>query len=449
MPTGAVVALAVSLAFGVATIPAPDGESQAAAPDGSWTITDDAVFEIPVHPLVDWESFRVSVDTQTFAYRAQRRIRPGDEPSAIAAFKHGRGKEVVVANGVEGPEYDQVTPPVLSPLGGRWAYGARIGGGKAIMVRDGVAGPEYDDVANPVFSADGRRFAYAAKRGKKWFAVVDGKEHQEYDEVQGPPGVFSRDGLHFAYMARRAKQSLTVLDGTEGKSYDAVGLSAFGEDGRTLAYGVAVGGRASLVLGTGKEFPDYDPSAEAPVFARDGRVAFPVLRGGQRFMAVNGTISSPYDHVEKATFSPDGRRFAFVARRGQLWVVVVDGVEGAGYHDLDQPIFSPDGTTMAYRAWRAKDQGTVVLDGVEGTWYERTHSVVFSPDGKRLAFVATRGRPGSDHFRNILVVLGQGEKDLGPGRIEGLSFTGPSTLRLLHAVARTLRRKTIDLGIVP
>lgn len=49
------------------------------------------------------------------------------------------------------------------------------------VVADGVEGKEYKQISDLVFSPDSRHMAYLAERGGKWFAVVDGVEGREYE----------------------------------------------------------------------------------------------------------------------------------------------------------------------------------------------------------------------------------------------------------------------------
>ena len=53
-------------------------------------------------------------------------------------------------------------------------------------VVDGVPGPAYEGVLPPVFSPDGSRVGYAAVRDGKQLLIVDGQEGKPYDEVSQP-----------------------------------------------------------------------------------------------------------------------------------------------------------------------------------------------------------------------------------------------------------------------
>ena len=99
--------------------------------------------------------------------------------------------------------------PAFSRDGRHLAYAARRGH-KWVVVADGVAGPEYDDIGagTPLFSADGRRVAYAAQQGDHWRVIVDGMPGPDYDGVGAL--VFSADGRQVAYTAKQGDKMIKV-----------------------------------------------------------------------------------------------------------------------------------------------------------------------------------------------------------------------------------------------
>lgn len=88
----------------------------------------------------------------------------------------------MIVDGESGPQFDHIFYPVFSPDSRRLAYCAR-NGNRQFVVADGVAGPEYDEIHRwfPMFTNDSRHLLYWARRGEKWLLVVDGREDPEYD----------------------------------------------------------------------------------------------------------------------------------------------------------------------------------------------------------------------------------------------------------------------------
>ena len=74
---------------------------------------------------------------------------------------------------------------------------------KSLVVVDGQEEPEYDEVrkGSLLFSPDATRVAYVAKRNTKCFVVVDGKKGPEYDGIGIGSVLFSPDGKRMAYGA--------------------------------------------------------------------------------------------------------------------------------------------------------------------------------------------------------------------------------------------------------
>lgn len=150
-------------------------------------------------------------------------------------------KEVIVVNGKESAEHDEVGSPVISPNGKRLAcvgcYGRLLPASASIkgmaskinasVMLDGVEGPHYDGiVSGPIFSPDSRRLAYVARKtlmdGKPVdCVVVDGKEGRAYERVSEflSAIVFSPDSRRLGYIAWRGGKRLVVVDETEGQEY--------------------------------------------------------------------------------------------------------------------------------------------------------------------------------------------------------------------------------------
>jgi S1-C subfamily serine protease len=285
--------------------------------------------------------------------------------------------------------------------------------GKPLVVVDGKEGPEYDQIVGPVFSPDGKRLAYAACRGSGWRVVVDGGEGKEYLQVSTP--VFSPDSKRVAYLAS-GEGMRVVADGIEGKSYPFIDQLAFSPDGKRLAYVATRVGKGTCVVVEGEEEGEY-VFVRGLVFSPDGkRLAYEARKGTKMLLVVDGRVEREcevggFDHI---TFSPDGKRLGYrlVSVPGR-WRVVVDGAEDKEYRstgglswELVQAsapfIFSPDGKSVAYRAANDAGEQFVVLDGVEGKKYASVGLLTFSPDSRRLAYAAVRTSGGK---RRMLVVV--------------------------------------------
>src|SRR5260370_1111117 len=84
----------------------------------------------------------------------------------------------------------------------RHAYGIRRGK-TSLMIIDGKEGPGFEDVGAPAVSPDGQRVAYAAKLDKEWRGGSDRGEGPRFHEIGTP--AFSPDGLRLSHSAKSRK----------------------------------------------------------------------------------------------------------------------------------------------------------------------------------------------------------------------------------------------------
>ncbi len=304
------------------------------------------------------------------------------------------GKHVVVMDGVEGPEYAEITSLALSRDGRRLAYAARRDS-EWFMVVDGVEGSTYDQLGTAVFSPDGKRVGYPARKATATFVVLDGQPSRGYDGIGDGDPTFSPDGRHVAYVAKKDAQVFIVLGGNAGPHFDEIHSAGpiFSDDGQHLAYTGKRGGNCYMVV-DGVESQAYDVAAP-PVFSPDGaRVAYGATEDSKSFLVLDGQEGPVYEQIDRPVFTPDGKHVAYWAQKGSKHVVVLDGVEGKPY---DAPLqgsirFSSDGKHVAYGA-KTKHKWVVVLDSREGAAYDGIYDgdPIFSPNGQHLAYAAKKG----------------------------------------------------------
>jgi Tol biopolymer transport system component len=309
---------------------------------------------------------------------------------------------------------------IVSPDNRRLAYTAKAGG-KEFVVVDGKEGNRYDDIEGhlAIFSPDSKRVAYGARVGNKKLVVVDGKEGKQFDFIGDVE--FSLDSKRVAYTVRMGNKEFVVVDGKEGKPYDKIGVGGggptFSPDNNRLAYTARLG-NSWLGVVDGREGNRYDAMGERSngglVFSPDSkRVAYTARVGTKEVGVVDGKEGKPYDGIVGgefgAMFSPDSKRVAYVARVGNKKLVVVDGKEGKPYDGIESggPDFSRDSKRVAYVARIGKNH-SVVIDGREGKQYDGIFytfgTSFFSPDSSRVAFAARIG------LAEVVVVDGKEDK---------------------------------------
>jgi hypothetical protein len=135
------------------------------------------------------ESIVFSPDSSRLAFRAKKL----DEKLYKQYKTKGLGllglekavKKLVVVDEKEHDGYDgSISEAIIfSPNSRHFAYQAFILGREFVVV-DGIKGKDYRMASTPVFGPDSEHIAYVASRnGSTFFAVFDGKESQECEEM--------------------------------------------------------------------------------------------------------------------------------------------------------------------------------------------------------------------------------------------------------------------------
>jgi hypothetical protein len=315
----------------------------------------------------------------------------------------------VVVDGVPGPVFEAVTPPVFAPRGSRlWHMGLRAR--RPVVVVDGKEDPPLIDLAapGPVWSPDGRHLGYAALKADGKRIVIDGKDGAVFKRIEAGSLRFSPDGRRHAYWAGNGPKPFWVVDGVAQAEVDQVGQGesfAFSPDSQRFAYraqrkgkwvvvtGTTAGGApgppaskpaaggapgppaskpaAGGVPGTGpadprQEGPELDTlGANTPVFTPDSaHVVYHAIVAGAWHLFVDGKPGPAFEGFVDGTlaFGQDGGTVAIVARRAQAGMIVIDGVAAKETYPAMPPgvALTADGP-RAFRTWFVDEQGFLLV----------------------------------------------------------------------------------------
>ena len=126
----------------------------------------------------------------------------------------------IVVDGKEGKAYTQVKGDsvIFSADKKSMAYVAGDGN-QNFVVLDGAEGAKFDEIYDLRFSPVGSRFAYGARRGLEHFVVEGGKELGPYENIQQNSLGFSPDGKGLAWAAFGADGKWHVF--VDGKTIDS------------------------------------------------------------------------------------------------------------------------------------------------------------------------------------------------------------------------------------
>jgi Tol biopolymer transport system component len=304
-------------------------------------------------------------------------------------------REVHVKDLGKFPQPAQEVYPFLSPNGERMAWLVRREG-RAVLVCDGKEGPEWDDIQSVgPFLQDGNRLPYQATKNGKAFIVFVGEEDKPLAAPGALRAVYSPDGKRMAYWVQEANQRWVVCDGKEGPRYRDVNLGFFSPDGKRLFYTATdKEGRQFLVV-DGQPMKIH-AGVSGVVLSPDGnRWAGIAKRDGNRVVVCDGKEGKAYPEVFSSIFSPSGNSLAYYARTAdrKTAIIVWDEKEVAQLTAEPQLTFSPDGRRLAWGTYRSGEvylhDGRALTRLASGN--DAASRPVFSPDGEHVACAVGKG----------------------------------------------------------
>ena len=366
---------------------------------------------------------------------------------------------------------------VVSPDGGHYAAFA-MHGSRELIIIDGVEGPEFDHAGHAytvgaidvVFTKDGKHSAYVGQSGDSLIAVVDGKPRATVEQLPKGAGMGGLQGMSTTlnYPPTVSNQPPNVrhpiLLSPSGAHYACISS----DPGKPESYMVLDGvrGPAMMVI---------DPDQVA--FVNEQLVYVGTTPDKRRHVVVNGKLGPEYAEVQHLRVTDDAKHYAFAAQTSDGFLVVVDGKPGTPRHFMTwmqdlvfsstartafaatlpsgpmQPrggnqllfvddrevegdirpfaafdrlgnqvstayaVFSPDGTKYAY-AKVVPGGVAAVIDGKVSRAYDGIGVIQFSQDSKHAYFVGQRGQ-------SFVVV--DGKEMAGVNRMENFIFSNDGT----------------------
>jgi hypothetical protein len=285
-----------------------------------------------------------------------------------------------------------VCGPALSRNGERVAF-VTWRGGRNVVVADGQAGDEFDSVSWPLaLSADGRVVAYQAREGQDQFCVVGARKSRAYESVGLP--VLSADGSVVAFAACDNDGWHVIRNGRKGPRFDWVGNLALHPSGDRLAYTAEnreAGALRAFVVFDGVPGPHFS-RVTPPVLSGDGNtVAYAGLRAG-RWTLVVGQQELPVDgEVSRIFLSTDGGRVGYVLEDGSSRRLVAPSGPGPAFDWIGEAAFLKNGrivylASRGLRKFLATDDHWIHLG--EGEFSVLTPS----SDGSQVGVAVREGR---------------------------------------------------------
>ena len=346
---------------------------------------------------------------------------------------------------------------IVSPDGGHYAVLSNKGSREVVII-DGVEGPEFDRAGHGqgiltlndfAFSSNGLHSAYAAQRGDNLIAVIDGKEaftittftqtmrgtllgfdqtaiHDRNEARQVPRPFLVSPGGHVAVAVAESASSTVYmfLDGMKSPGYREIDTKQAAFVGEKLVYAAVTFDQQWHVVENNKPGPAFNAVRSLNVSDNDQHYAFIGNGGNSGVVVADGVPGTPravgtFGIGRDLVVASNGRVAYTVERpapdgRGTTRALHVDDklvyadvkpfaayyADGV-YRNVNIALFSPDGKKFAY-ARPAPGGMAAVIDGKPGIAYDSIGVVGFSPDSRRSFFVGNKGVTG-----NYVVIDGQ------------------------------------------
>jgi sugar lactone lactonase YvrE len=342
---------------------------------------------------------------------------------------------------------------VVSPDGEHYAVPAMRGTHEVVVI-DGVDGPEFDHAGHTlatealdfVFSADGKHSCYVAESGDNMVLVRDGKTafmiltlktlpggakqgnavkmvqrfvHNADDQMTGDAAghlcLMSPSGDHVAVLSNEANASESgatymFLDGVKSPTYNFIDPNQVAFSAEKLVYAAQVTDHTWRLVVNDQPGPTYTGLKSLLVNDDNSHYAFigAVDTSGWG-VGVDGVLGKPRGDIQDMVLASNGRVSYVIAghmngatgQAGNSGLFIDQQFIGTPDHPFQKVdksglgkavsgtvLFSPDGKRVAYVKSVAGGV-TPVIDGTVGKTYDSIRTIQFSPDSAHYFYVGS------------------------------------------------------------
>jgi hypothetical protein len=263
-----------------------------------------------------------------------------EDRRTVAYVGHRGNEQCICINGSVSRCANEIGTIVISGDGSRvaWAEAKRnplTDQVKWHVVADGSDGPEYQEIRNLQMAAGRGRVAYLAHSEKGWHFVFGGSTSPAYASI--PWSALSPDGARSFYAAFVDNRLIPFLDGAAGPPFDQGFAYSFSANGRHFAYlGRDTDGKFLMVDGqrtqASSELSDVTLNA-------DGSRLLRTMKSPAGVWFTEGDRSSPVFRTQQAGVM-------FTRSSGDIFVSVIT----AGTPSFQEQIWRSDNVTKLRRS---------------------------------------------------------------------------------------------------
>lgn len=260
----------------------------------------------------------------------------------------------LIVNGDETEEYNQISKPIFSHNGKRWAAFGEYGGTWYIITNDDLIELKATGVGKLGFTNDSKHLVYSYKSSEIEFIVLPQKTIQ----VIGNAGTFfiNEDASMFAFSGMRGSKFVVNINGKETTTFDDILPIGFWHD-NTFLYAAKNGNNWQVYKNNRAISENYNLIKEVAI-NRFGTVAAALVEtsaGFQTSLTISDDYYEPilgrnYDFASYLTLHPELPLVAYFAKSGLSSVIVQNTAEYSTYLNTGVPQYSSDGNDLIFAA---------------------------------------------------------------------------------------------------
>ncbi len=258
----------------------------------------------------------------------------------------------LVVNGDESEVYDDITRPVFSPDGSRWACFGLYNNSWYLLTRDSVVGLPATKIGEIIYSADSQTMVYSYFESELEIIRFGSKRIEAL--YRTGPMFLSQNGKKLAFMGRYGTSMMLNVNGREYEQFDQIIPFGFWQNGEML---YAAGSSPSWQIYKGdKPFADiYYDISEATINLDGTCAAFvTTMSSGKKYcVMISDEYYDPlagklYDNIYGLTLHPEIPLIAYNAVYSGINLVVLNSTEYMGGEFTGSPKFSYDGKDLLF-----------------------------------------------------------------------------------------------------
>lgn len=262
------------------------------------------------------------------------------------------GMSRITISGKQSKTYNDISTPIFSPDGNKWAFFAEDNTTLYLVTNDTSISLGYGKPGKIVFSGNSEHFAYSYYQNNTEYIHLNDKK---YEIINGVKDVFiDYYGTNLAFAIRKGYNLYAVKNYTEYGIYDEIKILGF-DDNSKIVY-AAKSGNGWQFYKDDKVISDiYENVSEVKANLEGTVFAALVLNLAGKYQSVlisdeyyEPLVGAPFDGAIGLALHPTLALFAYVGKRNLINYIVYNSAEYVSGEFSGKPHFSWDGEELYY-----------------------------------------------------------------------------------------------------